>query len=56
MDYKRLTAALKDYETQHDRKAADKVLWQLAEYHRRRVAKNDRFVLRCETEINKRRE
>lgn len=49
--YEQLVAALKRSEAQQDRVAANELLRQLAEYHRKRVAKNDRFMLRCETAI-----
>lgn len=48
--YERLVATLRWNEMQQDRVAANELLRQLAEYHRKRVAKNDRFMLRCTIE------
>lgn len=56
IEYGYLTAALKRSEAQQDRVAANELLRQLADYHRKRVAKNNRFMVRCEIGIEQKEE
>ena len=49
IEYEQLIATLRWNEVHQNREAANEILRQLAEYHRKRVAKNDRFMLRCKT-------
>lgn len=50
IEYEQLIATLRWNEAHQNQAAANELLRQLAEHHRERVAKNDRFVLRCRAE------